>query len=83
MSEIQREISKIAYDKWNKGITVTFSALRKTLLSMRLKPGTTDRALGQQIKAAYNHSIEEKNQGIADCIANCFTDENGELFWKR
>ena len=83
MSEVQREISIIAYVKWNKGITLKYSELRKELISRGLKPSANNRGLGRQIKTAYDCAIQEDNQGIADCIANCFTDEDGKHIWKR
>ena len=82
MNTVQREISEIAYEKWNRGVKVSYSELRKELTLKGLKAGKNNRGLGRQIKTTYDRAVQEKNQGIADCIASCFTNDKGEYFWK-
>lgn len=80
MNKIQREISKIAYEAWNSGDTYTVSELADELYRRGFSPGK-GRGLYRQISTAYDRALEEDNQGVADCIANCFTDDDGEYIW--
>ncbi|MBK5247560.1 MAG: hypothetical protein JJE49_09885 [Peptostreptococcaceae bacterium] len=82
MSSIQREISNIAYNAWNNGKTYTVSELADELRNHGVTPGN-GRGLYRQISTTYACAVEEDNQGIADCIANCFTDDDGNYAWKN
>lgn len=82
MSAIQREISNIAYYKWNKGVKLTASELSTELIRRGFTPGKK-RGLFSQINSAYKRAKEEKNPGIANCIANCFTLNNGKYAWLK
>lgn len=82
MNSIQRAISNIAYNAWNKGETYTVSELAEEFYQRGFTPGN-GRGLYRQISTTYNRAIEEGNQGIADCIANCFTDTDGNYVWQR
>jgi hypothetical protein len=82
MSRIQREISEIAYDAWNNGDTYTVSELADELYQNGFEPGN-GRGLYRQISTTYDRAVDEGNQGIADCIANCFTDDYGNYVWQR
>lgn len=83
MNIIQRAISDIAEDRWNRGIRVTYSELREELNSKGLRAGKNNRGLGRQIKTAYDRAIQENNQDKANCIANCYTKDNGEYAWEK
>lgn len=80
MSAIQREISNIAYNLWNNGETMTISELSEELESRGFNPGN-GRGLYKQISTTYSRAVEENNQGVADCIANCFTTDDGRYAW--
>jgi hypothetical protein len=82
MNSIQREISNIAYNAWNNGETYTVSELADELYEQGFTPGH-GRGLYRQISTTYDRAVEEGNQGIADCIANCFTDDDGNYVWQR
>ena len=82
MTPIQREISNIAYYKWNSGLKMTASELSTELIKRGFTPGEK-RGLFMQIYSAYKRCVEEKNQGIADCIVNCFTLNNGKYAWPQ
>ena len=60
---------------------MTFSELRKIMLLFGLNPSATNRGLASQVKATYYEVVNEKNQGMADCIANAFTKDNGDFAW--
>lgn len=79
MNEVQREISIIAYINWNKfGGSMSYTKLREELNARGLHSNPNNRGLGRQIATAYDRAIQEKNQGIADCIANYFTNDAGK-----
>lgn len=77
-----RFISVYGYLLANRGMSMTFSELRKAMLILGLKPSATNRGLANQVKATYYEAVNEKNQGMADSIATAFTKDNGEYAWK-
>ena len=77
-----RFISVCGYLLANQGISMTFSELRKTMALLGLKPSATNRGLANQVKATYYEAVNEKNQGMADCIANAFTKDDGGYAWE-
>lgn len=81
MSGIQREISDIAYRAWNEGRTLDLFELSVELNQAGFN-SSPNRGLCRQIGTAYQRAVDEGNQGIADCIANCFTDEWGNHYWE-
>ena len=81
MSPIQREIAKIAYDTYHNGETKTISELSNELKARGFTPGI-GRGIYKQISSTYDRAVEEGDKGIADCIANCFTDNKGKYSWK-
>lgn len=82
MSKVQRMIASIAHESWNRGERMTVNELSSKLKSAGLKPGK-GRGLFSQITSTLHRAIKEKNQGIADCIANCFANNKGEHVWKK
>lgn len=77
MNPVQRAISLIGTNEWNSGRHVTVDQLRVMLLKYGLKPGK-GRGIYRQISTAYTRSVEEGNQGAADCICCCFVNSRGE-----
>ena len=75
-------ISVCGYLLANNDISMSFSELRKTMQKFGLKPSVTNRGLANQDKATYYEAVNEKNQDIADCIANAFTKDNGRYAWE-
>ena len=81
MSTIQREIAKIAYEAYHNDIVMTVSELSDELEDRGFNPGR-GRGLFRQISTTYDRAIEEGDQGVADCIASCFTDDDGYYCWQ-
>ena len=82
MSPIQREIAEIAYDTYHNGETMTVSELSEELESRGFTPGS-GRGLFRQISTTYDRARQERDNGVADCIASCFTDDNGNYCWEE
>ena len=81
MSEIQRAIASIAYDTYHNDETMTVSELSEVLISRGYTPGS-GRGLYRQISTTYDRAKQERDYGLADCIASCFTDDDGNYCWQ-
>lgn len=82
MNPEMRAISTIAYLNWNgHGRHIRASQLRAMLRKAGLRPGE-GRVLFTQIRWAYRRSVEEGNQGIADCIASCYLKDDGTYAYR-
>ena len=82
MSSVQREISTIAYLKWNAGekmkVRDLVSTLRKDGHSVNF-----DRGIYRIIATTYKNAKAEGNQGIADCIACCYIKDDGSYAYEK
>ena len=81
MNPEMRAISTIAYLSWNEGRHIRASELRDMLRKEGLRPGD-GRGLFTQIRWAYRRSVEEGNQGVADCIASCYLKDDGTYAYR-
>lgn len=82
MSSIQREISTIAYLKWNKGEKMKVRDLVKVLRKNGHRIGF-NRGIYKIIAITHKNARAEGNQGIADCIACCYIKDDGSYAYEK
>ena len=82
MNQIQKKIAEKAYENAHSGKTMPMNELAEELCKDGFK-STANRGLARQVATTYSQAKREQNLGVANNIAETFTDDNGEYLYDR